>query len=73
MNAHTSFIQKATKPGGATPSNPQDQRGHQSSNTNPSALDPGAAAHEMNLLANEVYSLLKRRLLFEAERSGKRF
>jgi len=41
--------------------------------TNPQAQDPGAAAHEINLLANEVWGILKRKVLHEAERTGKRF
>ena len=45
----------------------------QQQNTVTEAQDPGAAAHEVNLLANEVWGLLKRKMLLEAERIGKRY
>ena len=40
--------------------------------TNLASQEKGAAANDVHLLANEVWSLLKRRLETEAERSGRR-
>jgi hypothetical protein len=59
---------------GASPASPagsSSQTEHDSDVNSP--RDPGASAGEINLLANEVWSLLKRKLTFEAERLGKRF
>lgn len=44
---------------------------HQSEVNTPQ--DPGAMASEVNLVANEVWSILRKKLAFEAERLGKRF
>jgi len=40
--------------------------------TNLASQEKGAAANDVHLLANEVWSLLKRRMETEAERSGRR-
>ena len=67
------IVQRAT--GGAVHANSNEHSHENESSTgeNPQAQDPGAAAHEINLLANEVWSLLKRKVLHEAERTGRRF
>jgi hypothetical protein len=59
---------------GASPASQAASRGQTEydSDVN-SPRDPGSSAGEINLLANEVWSLLKRKLTFEAERLGKRF
>lgn len=67
-----SVIQRA-RPGGAVHANRTEHSNRTESTTNSIAQDPGASAHEVGLLANEVWSILKRKLQFEAERLGKRF
>ncbi|HVT11707.1 MAG TPA: hypothetical protein VHE55_05535 [Fimbriimonadaceae bacterium] len=66
-------IQRATHGGAVHANRTEHQNDTQEQTTNPQAQDPGAAAHEVNLLANEVWSLLKRKLLHESERLGKRY
>jgi hypothetical protein len=66
------IIQKAIS-GGAVHANATEHGSSTESSTNSTAQDPGASAHEIGLLANEVWSLLKRKLQFEADRLGKRF
>lgn len=66
-------IQRATH-GGAVHANRTEHQSETSErSTNPQAQDPGASAHEINVLANEVWTLLKRKLLLESERLGKRY
>ncbi|MFI5385010.1 MAG: hypothetical protein ACHQ50_02720 [Fimbriimonadales bacterium] len=70
----TAMIQRATASGGAVHANRSDHApDSHGDQTNSQAQDPGASAHDVNLLANEVWSLLKRKLLFESERLGKRY
>jgi hypothetical protein len=65
-------IQRAVT-GGAVHANRTEHSRNTESTTNSSAQDPGASAHEIGLLANEVWSLLKRKLQFEADRLGRRY
>lgn len=66
-------IQRATHGGAVHANRTEHQNGTHEQTTNPQAQDPGASAHEINLLANEVWTLLKRKLLLESERLGKRY
>jgi hypothetical protein len=68
----SSIIQRA-RPGGAVHANRTEHSSNTETSTNSIAQDPGASAHDVGLLANEVWSILKRKLQFEAERIGKRF
>ncbi|HWA81955.1 MAG TPA: hypothetical protein VG820_00875, partial [Fimbriimonadaceae bacterium] len=67
------IIQRATHGGAVHANQTEHQNDTHEQTTNPQAQDPGAAAHEVNLLANEVWTLLKRKLLHESERLGKRY
>jgi hypothetical protein len=56
----------------ATPSRGSSRHTEHQTDVN-SPRDPGSSAGDINMLANEVWSLLKRKLTFEAERLGRRF
>jgi hypothetical protein len=50
----------------------QSQSGNPTSGPGGEADGKGAAANDVHLLANEVWSLLRRRITVEAARSGRR-
>lgn len=69
--ASNSFIQRSGMDHGqVTADNSAVQETENSSAR--STKDPGAVAHEINMLATEVMAILKRKMRFEAERLGRR-
>ncbi len=62
-------VQTAAPESAATPSAPS---GHERAPHAGERKEAGMPGSEINLLANEVWSLLKRRLAFEAQRTGRR-
>ena len=73
MKQKQPMIQRALTGGAVLANASEHSQSEHSESTNPEAQDPGASAHEIGLLANEVWSLLKRKIKFEAELLGKRF
>jgi hypothetical protein len=69
--ASSTFVQRAQMNEGiaTAPNSSIQEPEHSSSRT---TKDPGQSAHEINMLANEVWTLLRRKLTFEAERMGRR-